>query len=137
LGKGRIEGVLDLPQNLGLADNKGVEARGDPENVLDGIGGRVAVQVRQQLAPVDAEFPDKKTDDFFKALFGVFYGSGNFYAVAGRKDKGLINRGQVQKAAEGLGQLFGFERQLFAERNIGGIMIEAYQNYVHTGSFMP
>src|ERR1019366_5418544 len=84
------EGLLDLAQNLRLADDHGVEAGGYAEEVADGCLIAVLINMRFEQRGIEGEMVLQKTG---QVDGGRFEGGENLHPVAGGDDHALGDAG--------------------------------------------
>jgi hypothetical protein len=120
----RLQGGLDLRQDLALADNHAVEAHRDGEQVARGVGVEMAVDVRRHVARVDAVVLTEEDGQIAARGFRLGAHGVQLGAVAGGQDGGLAQgsaaiesqQGRLESAAEG---------HLFAHLDRRGAVVES------------
>ncbi len=87
---GASVGALHLPENLRLADDERVEARGDAEQVTGGVGPLVDVEMPGHLVVVDAVILAEETANRVGGRVAIGGGI-DLGAIAGREDDRLLS----------------------------------------------
>jgi hypothetical protein len=119
--------ILQLTQNLRLAEHHGIESRGDVEGVLDGLLFPVNVQAGSEVQSI-AVMPFEPIRQV-RAARGA--GPVHFGAVASGQDHDLRDPSFLPQRAQGGEQSLLAERDLFAQRDRCGLVIEAEDTEWH------
>jgi len=85
-------GVLDLPEDLGLAHDHGVQARGDPEEVAHGVAAAVDVEALLQLFGGEVAVAQDE---------GLHPGDGVFHVLGAGEDLDPVARREVEGLLDG------------------------------------
>ena len=124
------EGLFDLAENLRLADDHRVEARGHAEEMADGLFVAVLVEVGCENGCVDSELAGEKCGNGHAVTFD---GSKQFDAVAGGDDHALGDPGRGGEGARGFGKLVAADGDLLAQRNGRRFVVHADECKRHWG----
>ena len=119
-------GRLELAEDLRLAENQRVQARGHAEQVLHGVQALVLVDVRGQSGLVLAAMLGPGGQNRGLGVAARHVGDEHLHPVAGGKDKGFAQAGIAahQKFAEP-GTVAQGER--LPDFHAGGLMVEPEQ----------
>ena len=127
----QLVSVLDLAQDLRLAEDLGVEAAGNPEQVLHGGVALVPVEAGMHVWIVGAAFrcePMRQGRAVFALQLGVDLG-----AVAGGEDDGFAHARQTQDRAQARRDLLRREAHALAHGDRGGEMADSEGEERHGG----
>ena len=123
---GQREGVLDLPEDLRLPHDQGVEARGHAKGVL---GHGLAVVFVEVAAQVRAAYARAQEVAHGAARHQRALGAGvELHAVAGGDQHRLLELGLARKRAQRIRQRGGIDGQLLAHLEGSGVMREANED---------
>jgi hypothetical protein len=120
-GLRRAHGVLELPQDLRLAQHHGIEPARHAEGVFHRLLLRQLVKIGVELLALEAVVGCGPVDGGAR-LGGRAIDLG---AVAGGDDRRLLHRTPVDEVAQRLRQLFGMEHHLLAHRQRGSLVVDA------------
>jgi len=120
-------GVLDLAEDLRLADDHGIEPARHPEDVADRVALRVGIQVRRDLGEREA----MEAREPVGGMLRLFGGEVELGAVAGRQDRRLAHRVRVRQIVQGLNQPLRLERNAFADGERCGVVVQAKGEKLH------
>jgi hypothetical protein len=120
-------GVLDLAEDLRLADHHRVEPAGHPEHVADRVALRVGIQVGRDLGERETVKARQPVGRVLRLLGRKV----EFGAVAGRQDRRLAHRIRVREIVQGLDQPLRLERDAFADGERCGVVIQAKGEKLH------
>ena len=84
-------GGFELAEDLGLADDHGIERGGDAEEVVYGVAAFVAVEVGADGGGGDGFVVGEEGIDDAAGVGGIFGGEGDFDAIAGGEDDGFVD----------------------------------------------
>ena len=99
-------GRLDLPEDLGLAEDHGLQAGGDPEDVPGRGGGGVGVESAVELGRVQTAVPSQAGDHGLQRLRERTLGHPvHLDAIAGGEDHPLRQLRDLSQRIERLGKL--------------------------------
>ncbi len=120
--------ALHLAQDLGFANDHGVEAAGHAEQVAYGLFLPVFVHVRRQLLPVNAKIVADKVQQVgcVRLLAGQ-----QFHPVAGGKDHSFHHPRRLHQGARCLFQLLRRDGQPLAQLDGCGFVVQPQQDDVH------
>jgi hypothetical protein len=128
---GHLVGGLELGDDLRLADDHGVEARGDAEEVGDGAVAGVAVQRRLELARLDPGVTRQVSERRLASRERVAPVQVQLGAVAGAERHGLAGHALVQELlAQAQGGLL-VQSEALAQLQRGGLVGDAGDDDVH------
>jgi hypothetical protein len=119
----QLPGVLDLAQDLRLAQHQRVEAGGYPEQVAHSVTVMVLIQAAPknvELKPVGLGQPACGL-----ALVAVADAAVDLGAIAGGNDRGLLHTCPCQQRGQRFGQALGRERHLLAQGDWRGLVAQA------------
>jgi hypothetical protein len=112
---GRLISRLDLSQDLGLPNHHGVQAGGNPENVLYRLISSMNVEAVLKFFQGKMMELGKKTLEVINGLFG-FLGKGiDLYSIAGREDHIFLQGRKGLRVAEGPLEVLRLEGQAFPD----------------------
>ncbi len=126
---GGAEGVLDLAEDLRLAEDQRIQAARHAQDVAHALVVFMDVGVRADgvgLQPVEVAQPD---DQLFR--IETVQSAVEFGAVAGRDDGGLTDGRTGQQVFERFIDAVGGEGDLFTNLDRRGFMIDPKGNYRH------
>jgi hypothetical protein len=123
------ERALHLPEDLRLAEHQRVEPGGHAERVLHGLLVGVQVEVRLDVVGRQAVEVAEPADRL--AAVALVEAAIHLGAVAGREDRGLVHAAARGEVMQCFGQALGRERRLLADRDRGGLVIDAEGEEVH------
>ena len=119
----RLPGLLDLTQDLGLAQNHRIQPCRDPEQVTHGGIVFVVVQVRVQV--LGLQMGKGRQPEFGPVLGPVFHPAVDLGAVAGRQQGDLVHTRLGSQFLQRHGQSSRRNGQPFAYRERGSLVIQA------------
>jgi hypothetical protein len=123
---GVVVGVFDLREDLGFADDHGIERAGDGVEVLDHGAVFVVVEVgAKQIGREFVEAGDEGGEIVERGLGGEGAGEVELDAVAGGKDDELGIGEACAELGEGFGGLRGRKGDGLAQRERGRAVVEA------------
>ena len=124
---GGAHGVLDLAEDLRLAEHHRIETGGDAERVTHGLLARQRAQMRLQVVGVDAVIVGQPLERLRRiARRAIQLG-----AVAGGQDRGFARRPRLEQLGERILQLLGAERHALADGERRGFMVETEGEELH------
>jgi hypothetical protein len=121
---GDAVGLLHLAEDLLLAEHHRVEARGDAEEVTDGVGAAALVQVRRRLAGAIGEEPSR-------GLVRPLARHVDLDPVAGRDDHRLGDARLALQPDDRVAQRVAREGHLLADRDRRALVREPDEDQVH------
>ncbi|GBC87536.1 hypothetical protein HRbin12_01546 [bacterium HR12] len=125
LGLGRAERVADLGQDLGLAEDHGVEPRGHLQEVLDGLVLVVGDEGRSDLAGLHAPGLAEQALQGLEARVVGGHRGVDLDPVAGREHDPAVDGGIVEDPAVRLGQVVVAEREPLEQLHARGAVGDA------------
>src|SRR5580692_9415220 len=124
------KGFLDLAKDLRLADDHGIQAGGDAEEMAHGRALAMLIDMRVECGGVDAKAAGEKAGELH--LGPIDHGD-ELDAVAGRDDHALGYARHGGQRARGFGQLVTADSDALAQRDGCGPMIDADEYERHCG----
>ena len=122
-------GLLDLAEDLRLADDHGVERAGDAEEMADGLALAELVEVRFEEGGGYGEVLVQEAEKVGGiAVAGVVLDGEELDAVAGGEDEGLADAGLMGECARGIGEAGGGDGEALADLDGGGGVVDADQD---------
>ena len=118
---GSAHRLLQLAEDLRLAEHHRVEAAGDAERVRHGPLPGMHVQMRPDIVDGQPVIVGQPASDLI-GLGGVAIDLG---AVAGRQDRRLPRQPLAEQVAQRLGQSVDAKRDLLAQSDRGGLVVKA------------
>ncbi len=85
----RAVSALELAENLGLADDHGIETGGHAKDVMNSAAALVMVEVRPQRCRVNTLVGGEEAFDERGGIAGIVGSESDFDAVTGGEDHGL------------------------------------------------
>jgi hypothetical protein len=128
---GVLVGVLDLPEDLRLADDQRVQARGDAEEVAHRVGPGVQVQVRGQFALGHLVVGGDESPHRRRALLAAFDDRRDLNAVAGREDHRLARTPAAPCSARSASWIVLSGNATLADVHRGGLVVQPDDDDVH------
>ena len=129
--RGQRVGLLDLAEDLRLADDQRVEAGGDPEQVPRHVGAAARIEMRLQIRLRDVVEVAHETRQVGAGGVGVIAGDVNLGAVAGRQHDRLGWRRENGQLSQRFGHAPLRKVDPFAQVDRRGVMTHAQQQKVH------
>jgi hypothetical protein len=120
-------GLFDLTEDLGLADDHGVEGAGDAEEMADRFALTELVEVGLEEFGGDGEVLVEEAEEVGSGA-GVFLEGEELDAVAGGEDESFADAGLVGEGAGGVGEAAGGDGEALADLDGGGVVIDAEQD---------
>ena len=124
-------GVLDLPEDLGFADEHRVQARRDAEEVPDRLAAQQGVEVRAQVLDAGVAEALEKAPQLRGAAFELVDLGVDLETSAGLQHRRFPDRLVVAQRDEGLGHLRGGKGVAFADVDRSGPVRHAKTDYRH------
>ena len=122
-------GLLDLTEDLRLADDHGVERAGDAEEMADGLALAKLVEVRFEGGGGNGEVLVQEAEKVGGiAVAGVVLDGEELDAVAGGEDEGLADAGLMGECARGIGEAGQWDGEALADLDGGGGVVDADQD---------
>src|SRR5580658_1788286 len=140
-GAGDSIGLFHLAEDLRLADNHGVEAGGDAEEMAHGLAIAVLVDVGRECGAIEAEVIQKKADKLI-ARIGARVGADsvdcgqNLNAVAGGDDHAFLHAGDGGEQARHFGQVVAADGDALAQLNGSGFVVHADEGQGHGAPYL-
>ena len=126
-------GILELAQDLRLAEHHGVESRGDGEGMRDGEPVLMDVQARGEIQVVAVMILEP-----LRELRGARIARPvHFRAIAGRENHHLGDTALLLQRAQRRGQAILVERHFLAQRKRRGLMVETENVECHERALLP
>ena len=123
------ERLLHLAEYLRLAQHHRIQPGGHAERVPHRVLVRVAVKIGVDVLAVQVVVVAEPLDDAL--VVGRFQPAVELGAVAGGQDRGLAGPAARGDLVQGVGQPVRRERRFFADRDRGGVVIDAEGKQVH------
>ena len=123
-----VVSILDLTENLRLADDHGIEAGGDAEEMTNGGDIMKLVEVRREFDGIDGEVLGEEVID---ARIGRVGGGENLDAVAGGEDHGFTDAGNGGKLARRFCEAIAGNGHALAQFDGGRFVVDAEQDEIH------
>ena len=125
-------GLLDLAENLRLADDHGVERGSDAEEMADGLALAELVEVRLEGGGGDGEVLVQEAQEVWRiAVAGVVLDGEELDAVAGGEDEGFSDAGLMGEGACGVGEAGGGDGETLADFDRRGGVVDADEDQCH------
>jgi len=124
------EGLFHLAENLRLADDHGIEARGHAEEMADGFPVAVFIEMRREDGRIDSKLAREKRGD---GNVVAFDGREQLHTVARGDDHALGDPGHGGESARGLGQLVAADGDLLPQRDGRRFVVHADECKRHWG----
>ena len=122
-------GLLDLAEDLRLADDHGVERAGDAEEMADGLALAELVEVRFEGGSGDGEVLVQEAEKVGGiAVAGVVLNGDELDAVAGGEDEGFADSGLMGECARGVGEAGQGDGEALADLDGRGGVVDADQD---------
>ena len=125
LGLCAVQGVADLPEDLALAEDHRVEARGDGEHVRHSGIVVVHVDVLGELGQVEIGVLGEQARDLLDSTVEPLGLDVDLDPVAGGDDRGLGDRRRLERAVRQLDRRVGVERGALEQLDGGGLVRHA------------
>ena len=122
VGRG-LEGALDLAQDLGLAQDHGIEAAGDPQQVDHRVAAGVGVEEGVDPLVLDAVKAAEPVAN--RLLAPIFDGAVEFGAVAGGHDHRFMHTLASPQVAQCPGNDVWPEGEALAHLDRGRLVVES------------
>ena len=130
---GHLERVLDLAEDLRLADDQRVETGRHAEQVPRGVAVRPLEEVRHERVGRHAVVAGQELDDLGARLQRVVAGDVDLRSVAGREQHGLGGRRPRGQCLHRRAEIAGREVQPLAQLDRRRLVAHAQQEEVHVG----
>ena len=127
-GAGGGVGLFDLAENLGFADDHGIQARSHAEEMADGVFLAEFVEVRVEFFGGQMEVVVQESAQVGVAVGGVGH---DLHAIAGGDDHALFDPGIGVEIAAGIGQARLRDRQALAHFERRALVIHANELESH------
>ena len=125
-------GLLDLAEDLRLADDHGVERAGDAEEMADGLALAELVEVRFEGGGGDGEVLVQEAEEVGGiAVAGVVLNGEELDAVAGGEDEGFADSRLMGEGACGVGEAGQGDGEALAHLDGRGGVVDAEQDQCH------
>ena len=128
-------GLFDLAEDLGLADDHGIEGAGDAEEVADGLALAVLVEVGLDVVWRYGEvFVEEAEEVGFGLWLGVCGFAGvvlegeEFDTVAGGEDETFADSGLMEEGTGGVGEAAGGDGEALANLDGCGVVVDAEED---------
>ena len=128
---GDLERVLDLAQDLRLADDHGIEAGRHAKQVPRRVAVRPLEQVRHERLGLHPVIAGQELDDFSARLQRIVAGDVDLRAVAGREQHRLRGRGARRQCLHGRAEIAGREVQPLPQLDRRRPVTHAQQEKMH------
>jgi len=122
-------GLLDLAEDLGFADDHGIERAGDAEEMADGLALAELVEVRLEGGGRNGEVLLQEAEEVWRiTVAGVVLNGDELDAVAGGEDEGFADSGLMGEGACGVGEAGGGNGEALADLDGRGGVVDAEQD---------
>jgi hypothetical protein len=123
-------GVLDLPQNLRLPHDQGIEARGHPEEVPHRLPVVMRVKTAVHLLPVQVPVTKHESVEPIRGLPAPGAGQ-DLHPVTGGQEQGLLDAGHPQDLRQGIAPVLAGDAQALPDLQGGRLVVHADENQAH------
>ncbi len=124
-------GLLHLPEDLGLAHDHGIEARGHPEEVAHGVAAAVDVKALLQLGGIEVAVAQDEGLHPGDGLLHVLCTGQDLHPVARRQVEGLLDGRRTQDLLEGAHPVAAGKGEPLPDLQWRRLMVHADKDDVH------
>ena len=129
-----LKRLLDLPEDLRLADDDRIEPGGHPEQMASGLVVLAGEQVRHEHIVRDLVVIGEKADDVLAGPFRIGARDVDLGPVAGRQHHRLRRREPRRQRFDGGADVAAGEVQPLAQVDRRGPVTDAYQEEMHVNA---